>query len=711
MRIADPLYYAISAVLFLGATAALHGQACKSDPLPHRADWPVYGGQPEGDHYSPLSQINRGNVHRLKPAWKFDAAEEGGLETNPIIVGRMLFAYTATQKVIALEASTGKLLWKFDSGLHSSQPSRGLAYWSDGRHGRILAGVMNYLYALDAESGKVIPTFGEQGRIDLRKGLRGDYLSQSITLTSPGIIYQDLIIVGGRNPETHPSPPGDIRAFDVRTGSLRWTFHTIPHPGELGYATWPSDAWKTAGSANNWAGMALDEQRGIVYVPTGSAVFDFYGADRVGDDLFANTLLALDAETGKRLWHFQGVHHDIWDRDFPSPPALVTVRHNGSCVDAVAQTTKQGYLYLFDRATGKPLFPIEERPYPRSDVPGEVTAPTQPLPTIPAPFTRQQLTPDLLTTRTPEAHQKAVKEFATFRSGGQFVPIGLNQETVVFPCFLGGAEWGGPAVDRLRGVIYVNANEMACVLALTENQPAASTGARIYHNQCSLCHGKDLAGSPPQYPSLVDVGKRLSPEQIAAKISLGGGRMPSFPNLRDGHLQALIQFLTKQGETGAKDPDEDGIYSAAADGAAMKYEVTGSWDFVDAEGYPAITPPWGTLNAIDLNTGRYLWKIPFGEYPELAAKGITNTGSENYGGPIVTAGGILFIGATAHDKKFRAFDSRSGKLLWETVLPFAGTATPSTYMIDGRQYVVIASGGTQFTKGPTGSVYIAFSLQ
>jgi quinoprotein glucose dehydrogenase len=697
--------------LVVAATVSLQGQSCKSDPSQHRADWAVYGGQVEGDHYSPLSQINRGNAHRLKEAWKFDAAEEGGLETNPIVIGRTLFAYTASQKVIALEASNGRLLWKFDSGIHSSQPARGLAYWSDGQHGRILAGVMNYLYALDAESGKVIPSFGEQGRIDLRKGLRGDYLSQSITLTSPGIIYEDLIIVGGRNPETYPSPPGDIRAFDVRTGRLRWSFHTIPHPGEFGYSTWPAEAWKTAGSANNWAGMALDEQRGIVYVPTGSAVFDFYGADRVGDDLFADTLLALDARTGKRLWHFQGVHHDIWDRDFPSPPALVTIRHNGSCVDAVAQTTKQGYLYLFDRANGKPLFAIEEKPYPASDVPGEVTSATQPSPALPAPFTRQRLTADLLTTRTPEAHEKALKEFATFRSGGQFVPIGLNQETVVFPCFLGGAEWGGPAVDRLRGVIYVNANEMACVLGLTENQPTASTGARIYHNQCSLCHGKDLTGSPPQYPSLVDLGKRLSQEQIEARISLGGGRMPSFPNLRDAHLQALIQFLTKQAETGGKDPDEGGIYSAAADGAAMKYEVTGSRDFVDAEGYPAITPPWGTLNAIDLNTGRYLWKIPFGEYPELAAKGITNTGSENYGGPIVTAGNVLFIGATPHDKKFRAFDSRSGKLLWETVLPFAGTATPATYMIDGRQYVVIASGGTQFTKGPTGSVYIAFSLQ
>jgi quinoprotein glucose dehydrogenase len=695
----------------MAASAVLHAEPCKTNPMPRRSDWPVYGGQAEGDHYSPLSQINRGNVHKLKEAWKFDAAEVGGLETSPIIIGKTLFAYTASQKVIALEASTGKLLWKFDSGVPSKQPSRGLAYWTDGRHGRVLAGVTHYLYALDSQTGKVIPSFGEQGRIDLRKDLRGDYLTQSVDLTSPGIVYQDLIIAGGRNPETYPSPPGDIRAFDVRTGALRWSFHTIPHPDEFGYQTWPADAWKTAGAANNWAGMALDEKRGIVYVPTGSAVFDFYGADRVGDDLFADTLLALDAKTGKRLWHFQGVHHDIWDRDFPSPPALLSVRHNGSCVDAVAQTTKQGFLYLFDRTNGKPLFPIEERPYPASQVPGEVTAPTQPSPSMPAPFTRQMLTQDLLTTRTPEAHAKAVKEFATFRSGGQFLPIGLDQETVVFPCFLGGAEWGGPAVDRTRGVIYVNANEAACVLGLTENHPTGSTGERIYHNQCSLCHGKDLSGSPPNYPSLVDVGKRLSPAQIEAKISQGGGRMPSFPNLRDEHLRALIQFLTKQAPREAEaDPDKGAIYSSAADGTMMKYEVTGSRDFVDAEGYPAITPPWGTLNAIDLNTGRYLWKISLGEYPELAAKGMTNTGSENYGGPIVTAGHLLFIAATVYDKKFRAFDSSNGKLLWETVLPFAGTATPATYMIDGKQYLVIASGGGKDPKAPSGSTYIAFTL-
>lgn len=793
--------------LLLGASGELRSQKCAVRQPEPRADWPVYGGQAEGDHYSGLSQINRNNVAKLKAVWTFDGAEVGGLETSPIIVGRTLYAYTASQKVIALDAATGKLIWKFDSGVRSNQPARGVAYWSDGRQGRILAGVMNFLYALDARTGKPLPEFGEQGRIDLRKGLRGDFQLQSVALTSPGIIFQDLIIVGGRNPETYPSPPGDVRAFDVRTGALRWSFHTIPRPGELGYNTWPPDAWKTAGAANNWAGMSLDEKRGIVYVPTGSPVFDFYGADRVGDNLFADSLIALDAKTGKRLWHFQGVHHDVWDRDFPSPPALVRVNHGGTCVDAVAQTTKQGFLFLFDRANGRPLFPVDARPYPASEVPGEVTSPTQPVPTLPEPYTRQILTKDMLTERTPSAHAWAVKEFSTFRSAGQFLPIALNRETVVFPCFLGGAEWGGPAVDPMRGIIYVNANEMACVLALTENKPTASTGARIYHNQCSICHGNDLSGSPPVNPSLIGVADRMTQVQIQSRITEGGGRMPSFPNLRGDHLQALLRFLARpadredttrkaassvpaaaadksqnspaaalyqtkcagchgadgHGTPGtvpsldgldrrfspeqlrarihdgkgkmppfpdiadpeldgllrfigansireAPDPDEEGIYSSAADGTTMKYEVTGSRDFLDPDGYPAITPPWGTLNAIDLNTGKYLWKIPLGQYPELASKGLTETGSENYGGPIITASDLLFIGATVYDKKFRAFDRLSGKLLWETTLPYAGVATPATYMVKGKQYVVIACGGGRAPGSPSGSVYVAFAL-
>ena len=771
-------------------------------------DWPVYGGQPENDHYSSLSQINRKNVHRLKLAWKFDGGEKGGLETSPLIVGRVLYGYTATAKVFALDAATGQLIWKFDSGIKGNSPERGLAYWTEGNTGRIFASITNFLYALDASDGKPIAGFGEQGRIDLRKDLRGDYELQSVQMTSPAIVYKDLIIVGGRNPETHPSPPGDIRAFDVHTGGLRWRFHTIPHPGEFGYETWPQDAWKYSGAANNWAGMSLDEKRGIVYVPTGSAVFDFYGADRVGDNLFADTLLALDAETGKRIWHFQGVHHDIWDRDFPAPPALVTVRHGGKRVEAVAQTTKQGYLFLFDRLSGKALFPIEEQKFPPSQIPGEVTSPTQPVPLLPEPFTRQTLTEDLLTRRTPAAHAWAEKTFSTYLSGGQFVPTALDKETVVFPCFLGGAEWGGPAVDPRYGILYVNANEAACVIALTENKPGrSSTGERTYHNQCSICHGDTRAGSPPTYPSLIDVGRRFSEDEIETTITGGKGRMPAFPNLQGEYMKALVKFLQtnpgggkkessqaeaakpgddetqnpeshganlyqdkcatchgshrqgkppafpalagvrerlsmeeirtriRQGKGGMPsfgslndseinglvayltaenpadaDPDREALYSSTAEGAPMKYRITGSNDFIDPDGYPAITPPWGTLNAIDLNSGRYLWKIPLGEYPELAAQGLKNTGTENYGGPIVTAGGLLFIGATVYDKKFRAFDTRNGKLLWETTLPNAGVATPATYMVDGKQYVVIAAGGGKDPKSSSGSVYEGFSL-
>lgn len=682
------------------------------------ADWPVYGGQPASDHYSTLAQINRKNVHRLREAWRFDTGEHsGGLETSPIIVGGVLYAYTPSQKVIALNAATGKLLWKFDSGIASTQPARGVTYWTDGKESRIFAGVMNFLYALDPATGKPVPGFGENGRIDLRKQLRGDYRRQSIALTTPGIIYQGLIIVGGRNPETNPAPPGDIRAFDVHTGELRWSFHTIPHPGEDGYETWPKEAWKTSGAANNWAGMALDTKRGILYVPTGSATFDFYGGDRVGNNLFADTLLALDAATGKRLWYFQGVHHDLWDRDFPSPPALVTLTIQGKQVDAVAQTTKQGFLYLFDRTTGKPLFPIQESKYPASNVPGEVTSATQPLPAIPAPFSRQLLTADMLTTRTPAAHAWAVEQFKSYRSEGQFIPFSVGRQTVVFPGFDGGAEWGGPAVDPARGVIYINANDIAWLGGLTVPPPASSRGESIYQNRCSLCHGADRAGSPPSFPSLIGIGSRASDEEMTRQIRNGKGRMPAFSDLNDDDLKALLRYLKapdgKHNETApaAKEmAPVDGDATGDEQNRKEPYEFTGYKKFLDPDGYPAIVPPWGTLNAIDLKTGKYLWKIPLGEYPDLAAKGMRDTGSENYGGPIVTAGDVLFIGATAYDDKFRAFDSRTGKLLWEAQLPFAGTATPATYMVQGKQYVVIGAGGGKSTPKHQGGVYIAFSL-
>jgi quinoprotein glucose dehydrogenase len=664
-------------------------------------DWPVSGGSSENRHYSSLSQINRANVKQLEMAWSYDTGEKGGMQTSPLVVDGVLYGISPTQKIFAVNAATGNVLWNFDSGIKGMQPDRGLAYWSNDSDRRILVGVMNFLYALDAATGKPIPTFGINGRVDLQENLGRDPRFLSIALTSPGIVFKDLIIVGGRNPETLPAPPGDVRAYDVRSGKLRWSFHTIPHPGEFGYDTWPKDAWKQSGAANNWAGMAVDPQRGIVYVPTGSAASDFYGADRVGDDLFANCLIALNAETGERLWHFQAVKHDIWDRDFPAAPVLVTLLRDGKPVDAVVQTSKQGFVYMFDRVTGKLLVPIESRKYPHSVLAGEVAAEEQSLPTWPKPYARQSLSEDMLTTRTPEAHQWALEQFRKTIHEGQFVPFRVDAETIVFPGFDGGAEWGGAAVDPDTDVIYVNSNEMAWRAALFEDKGAHGAKA-VYLSQCSVCHGREMQGAPPEMPSLVGIGNHKSPAEISAVIRGGKGRMPGFPNLSEDRLNGLVNFLLtgESKELSSAEPQSEGV----------QYRLTGYRRFLDPDGYPAIAPPWGTLNAINLNTGEYKWKINLGEYPELAARGMKNTGSENYGGPVVTAGGLLFIGATNYDKKFRAFDKATGELLWETTLPFSGNATPITYSVKGRQFVAIAAGGGKDPKSGSGGVYVAFAL-
>jgi quinoprotein glucose dehydrogenase len=617
-------------------------------------------------------------------------------------VDGVLYGLTPKHKVIALDGASGKELWRFDPGTPGRGPNRSVVYWSSGNDRRIFSALDSFVYALNAGTGKPIPGFGKDGRIDLREGLGRDPSRLSIILTSPGIIYKDLLIVGGRTPEALPAPPGDIRAYDVRTGRLCWSFHTIPHPGEFGYETWPKDAWSYTGSANNWAGMALDEKRGIVFVPTGSAATDFYGADRIGDDLFANSLIALDAGTGKRIWHFQGVRHDLWDRDFPSSPTLVTVNRQGKVVDAVAQTTKQGWVYLFDRATGKPLFPIEYRKYPGSSVPGEIAADTQPLPTKPGPFARQLLTEDMLTNRTPEAHQWALNRFRELRSEGQFVPFSVGKETVVFPGFDGGAEWGGSAFDPETCLLFVNANDLPWSSSMAENQGGAS-GKQLYLNNCANCHGDDLSGAPPQIPALTDIGSKRNRQQLAAVIRTGAGRMPAYPNLRQPDVNAIVQFMMS-GENKELGSNEEATNTP-------RFRFTGYHKFLDPDGYPAVAPPWGTLNAINLNTGEYAWKIPLGEYPELAAKGMKDTGTENYGGPIVTAGGIVFIAATNFDRKFRAFDKQTGKLLWEATLPLAGNSTPATYETGGRQFVVVhATGGKGKRGDPTGGVYVAFAL-
>jgi quinoprotein glucose dehydrogenase len=699
------------------AAAALGLGLCVAGSLPvyGQQDWPGYGG-PDGTHYSSLAQINRDNVKNLKVAWKFDTGEDGGIEANPIVVGKVLYTTTPHKGVIALDAATGKLLWKFESDLSGRVLTRGVSYWTDGHESRIFAGARNYLYALDANTGKPIPSFGENGRVDLRKGLREPYEEQSVALTTPGSIYKDLIIVGGSNPETHPAPPGDIRAFDVRTGALRWTFHTIPRPGEFGYDTWPKDAWKKAGAANNWAGMTVDNKRGIVFVPTGSAVFDFYGGDRVGNDLFADSMIALDASTGKRIWYFQGVHHDLWDRDFPAPPGMATITREGKRVDVIAQTTKSGLLFVFNRDTGEPMFPVPEIPVPASTVPGEVASPTQPYPTVPAPYTHQSTSEDSLTNRTPEAHAWAVKQFKSMISGGQFVPPSVDKLTIDMPGFAGGGEWGGVAVDQTTGVLYVNANDTAWLVGLTVPPPPGSMGEKVYQNQCSGCHGINREGSPPAIPSLRGIEGILTDDEITTTIRGGKGRMPPFSSLSNEEVAALVRYLTKapqqqqRARRTAKPGDPVAAEGASSDTNDMPYKTIAFRRFTDPDGYPATAPPWGTLSAIDLNTGKYLWKIPFGTYPELVAKGMADTGSDNYGGPVVTAGGLIFIGASVFDQKFHAYDKATGKLLWETELPFSGLATPSTYMVDGKQYVVIAAGGGQSSKKPTGGTYMAFAL-
>jgi quinoprotein glucose dehydrogenase len=699
-------YTSLIIALSIGALAA--------DPdLPFR-DWPAVGNA-GGLRYSPLRQINRENVQKLRKVWQFDSHDEydgSEMQCNPLVVDGVLYATTPRLRVIALDAATGKLLWDFDlhrgEKVSGKQRNRGLSYWTDGkRDQRLYVGLDDYLYALDLRSGKPVDSFGTSGRIDLHDGLGDRAKGMTVRATSPGVVFKDLLIQGTLVAEDLPAAPGHIRAFDVRTGKLRWMFKTIPGPGELGYDTWPKDAYTRIGGANSWAGLTVDAERGIVFVPTGSAAFDFYGANRHGDNLFANCLLALNAATGERLWHFQFVHHDVWDRDLPTAPTLVRVQKDGKAIDAVAQITKSGFIWLFDRQSGKPLNRYEEVKVEASDVDGEELSAKQPLPLEPKPFSRQQLTADMLTNRTPEAHAWAVAALAKLRSGPQFTPPS-KQGTIVFPGFDGGGEWGGGTYDPETGMFYINANEMAWVLRLVPRTAATGTqtGRTLYARNCSGCHKPDMSGSPPEFPSLKDLGQRVSRERVVTVVNKGAGRMPGFAHLGGASVDAIVQLLM----TGENKTVGGAEHEHKAGPTPLKYGIDGYNRFLDPDGYPAIAPPWGTLNAINLNTGEYAWKQPFGELPALVEKGIRNTGSENYGGSVVTAGGLLFIGATNYDRKFRAFDKSNGKLLWETMLPAAGNATPAVYQVKGKQFVVIGAGGGK-SGAPSGGSYVAFALE
>ena len=679
MRSKNLLKLAILSFLFALVRFGL-GQE-RAAPAGYR-DWKAAGGGTENIHYSTLREIDRSNVHQLAVAWTYDTGDaypDSEMQCNPIVVNGLLYAATPKLRLIALDAATGKLRWSFDPNrgekVSGKLRNRGVNYWQEGNDRRIFYAVRQYLYAVDAMTGKPVASFGKSGRVDLREGLGRDRKAQSVSSTSPGVVYKDLLILGSVVSEDLPASPGDIRAFDVRTGKIRWTFHTIPHPGESGYETWPKDAWKYTG-----------------------------GANRVGDNLYANCLLALKAETGERVWHFQGVKHDVWDRDFPAAPSLVTVRRDGRLVDAVAQVTKSAFVFVFERETGRPLFPIEYRRVPPSDVDGEVLAETQPLPLQPPPFARQKLTEEMATNRTPQAHRAVLEQLHKVRNSGPFAPPS-REGTVVFPGFDGGGEWGGAAFDPETGLLYVNANEMAWILRLVERPKTKgqASSRQVYLASCANCHRQDMRGSPPEFPSLLKLGEKYKESEIAKIIREGRGRMPGFAHLGQNVIEALAHLLATGKDSEFATPVSEQTSHP------LKYTHDGYNKFLDPDGYPAVEPPWGTLNAINLDTGEISWKIPFGEFPELVAKGMSNTGSENYGGPLVTAGGLLFISATVRDNKFHAFDKATGKLLWEAVLPAAGNATPATYELDGRQFVVIAAGGGKW-GAPSGGTYVAFAL-
>ncbi len=692
-------------------------------------DWPVYLGDKASSHFSALKQVNRRNVDRLEVAWIYRAGGMDGqnrsqIQCNPLIVDGILYGTTPDAQLFALSADTGKERWRFNPssvpGLTKGGVNRGLVFWADGHDRRLLYGNDHFLHAIDADTGRRVAGFGEGGTIDLKGDLGRDVSGLTLNSTTPGVIFGDLLIMGMRLGEgPAPAAPGHIRAYDVRTGRLVWRFNTIPGPGEFGHDTWPPNAHRYVGGGNVWTGFALDEKRGLVFCPTGSATYDFWGGNRLGENLFANCLIALDARTGRRVWHRQIVHHDLWDKDLPAPPNLLTVQRDGKKVDAVAQVTKSGHVFVFNRETGEPLFPIREVAVPRSDLQGESAWPTQPLPVKPAPFSRQLLTYDELTDLSPEAHRQALDRFAKLRPHTPYLPPS-REGTIIFPGFDGGAEWGGAATDP-DGVLYVNGNEMAWILEMVETRRAGAeplaTGEAIFLQICAACHGVDRKGNAAQnVPSLVGVEQRLKKADVLALLKTGKGVMPSFDFLTEKQRQMVVDHLLGVPPS-TRPADGSGAKAAAARVetstgqdvlGTVPYTATGYNRWLDTNGYPAIKPPWGTLNAIDLNTGEYRWRVPLGEWPELTAKGIPLTGTENYGGPVVTAGGLVFI-AASRDEHLRAFDRETGRELWKVKLPAAGYATPATYSVNGRQYVVIACGGGKIgTK--SGDAYVAFAL-
>lgn len=697
-------------VLFL-LSVGFFFSACESTQEPSKKDyttWSSYLGGPDRNHYSTLSQINKENVKKLKLAWSYSTQDAGQMQMNPIVVDTILYGVTAALRAVAIHAGTGKELWRFGDSLRLNlSTSRGVSYWSKGEDKRILYTAGPNLYAINALTGKSISSFGDNGKIDLHSGMPDSAKDKFLISNTPGAIYKDLIIMPIRLGEDVGSAPGKVMAFNVITGAVAWTFNTIPHPDEEGYDTWKNkDAYQSdiIGAANNWTGIALDEETGIIYVPTGSASPDFYGGKRNGTNLFANTLLALNAETGERIWHFQLIHHDVWDRDLPAPPNLINVERDGKKIKAVAQVTKQGYVYVFDRATGEPLFDIEEVPVPASTLDGEEAWPTQPIPVKPKPFARlaKNLTEADV---SPYAENKEeLQEIIRTMDKREFSPPSL-ETNVLFPGLDGAAEWGGAGADPEDGIIYVNSNEIPWYLQMVENEVIegeAPLGELVYNRYCVICHQKDRKGMASSgYPSLINIKDRKTKTEVSELIATGKGMMTGFPQIPEDEKEALLQFLF--------DEKSEVVAEGAAEAYPLPYKFKGYTRFQDSKGYPAISPPWGTLHAIDLNTGDFLWSITLGDMPEVRGENDPITGTQNYGGPVITENGLLFIAATI-DGHLRAFDKETGELLWQYKLPAPAFATPTMYEVDGKQYIAIACGGEKLNTTP-GDQIVAFALE
>ena len=680
-------------------------------------EWRSYLGDKGFSHYSALAQIDKSNVSQLQEVWRYDAggASENGatqMQCSAIVVAGILYCTSPLLHVFALNAATGQELWRFDPsndlGLLPN-PNRGVAYWEkrsdDGNVGaheepRILFTAGSFLYAINAWTGKPILSFGSDGKVDLHEGLSARFADEAINATTPGSVYQNLLIIGSRVNEFKGAAPGHIRAFDVLTGELRWVFHTIPQPGEYGADSWPEESLDTAGGANSWAGIAIDEDRGLAFIPTGSPSFDFYGDDRHGDNLFANSLIVLNAQTGERVWHYQFIRHDLWDRDLPSPPNLVTIERDGEIIPAVAQATKTGHLFVFHRETGEPLFPLHEVPVVGTGVPGESPAVSQPLPLLPPPFAQQQF---VITDRNPAMTEAAQRRIKDLDQGNPFIAPSTNG-MVLYPGMDGGAEWGGAAYDESEQRLYINSNEVPYLLQLAPVPKDLGVGPELgYLALCAGCHGADMRGDGVSVPGLLNLSDRLSPLEAYSIVSNGRGRMPAFVQIPWYAKAAVLWYVYTADEK--QQPNHLGDGNSATN---IAYLNAGFQKLTDPEGLPASKPPWGTLTAIDLKHSDILWRIPLGDYPEVLAQGKSGYGSENYGGPIVTAGDVLFIAATP-DQMIKAYNKHNGEVLWQARLPAAGFATPITYAVDGRQYLVVAAGGGKLGQS-SGSSYVAFAL-